>query len=252
LEINWNNTMGTLAGKVAIVTGASRGIGQAIAERLAQDGASVVVNYVNSSAKAKEVIAGIEARGGQALALQADMSKVNDIRHLFQATVDHFGQLDILVNNAGLAIYKPVVDISEEDFDATFALNARGTFFALQEAARRMADNGRIVSISTGSTVSPSPTASIYAGSKAAVEQFTKALAKEIGGRGITVNAVSPGFTDTEMLANNPLLKEKGLKMSPLGRLGQPADVADVVAFLVSEEARWLTGQNIQAGGGAV
>jgi 3-oxoacyl-[acyl-carrier protein] reductase len=244
--------MGKLTGKVAIVTGASRGIGQAIAERLAQDGASVVVNYVNSSAKAKEVIAGIEARGGQALALQADMSKVNDIRHLFQATVDHFGQLNILVNNAGLAIYKPVVDVSEEDFDATFTLNARGTFFALQEAARRMADNGRIVSISTGSTVSPSPTASIYAGSKAAVEQFTKALAKEIGGRGITVNAVSPGFTDTEMLANNPLLKEKGLKMSPLGRLGQPADVADVVAFLVSEEARWLTGQNIQAGGGAV
>ncbi|MBC1222990.1 SDR family oxidoreductase [Nostoc sp. UCD121] len=244
--------MGTLAGKVAIVTGASRGIGQAIAERLAQDGASVVVNYVHSSGKAKEVITGIEARGGQALALQADMSQVNDIRHLFQATVDHFGHLDILVNNAGLAIYKPVVELTEEEFDTTFTLNARGTFFALQEAARRMADNGRIVSISTGGTVSASPTASIYAGSKAAVEQFTKALAKEIGGRGITVNAVSPGFTDTEMLANNPQMKEKGVKMSPLGRLGQPADIADVVAFLVSEEARWLTGQNIQAGGGAI
>ncbi|MFS0518375.1 SDR family oxidoreductase [Nostoc sp. UIC 10607] len=244
--------MGTLVGKVAIVTGASRGIGRAIAERLAEDGASVVVNYANNSAKAKEVIAGIEARGGQALALQADISKVNDIRHLFQATIDHFGRLDILVNNAGLAIYKPFVQLTEEEFDTVFTVNARGTFFALQEAARWMADNGRIVSISTGGTVSPSPTASIYAGSKAAVEQFTKVLAKEIGERGITVNAVSPGFTDTEMLASNPQLKEKGLKMSPLGRLGQPADVADVVAFLVSEEARWLTGQNIQAGGGAV
>lgn len=244
--------MGTLVGKVAIVTGASRGIGRAIAERLAEDGASVVVNYANNSAKAKEVIAGIEARGGQALALQADISKVNDIRHLFQATVDHFGHLDILVNNAGIAIYKPFVQLTEEEFDTVFTVNARGTFFALQEAARWMADNGRIVSISTGGTVSPSPTASIYAGSKAAVEQFTKVLAKEIGERGITVNAVSPGFTDTEMLASNPQLKEKGLKMSPLGRLGQPADVADIVAFLVSEEARWLTGQNIQAGGGAV
>ncbi|BAZ48585.1 short-chain dehydrogenase/reductase SDR [Nostoc sp. NIES-4103] len=244
--------MASLAGKVAIVTGASRGIGRAIAERLARDGASVVVNYANSSAKAKEVIAGIEAQGGQALAIQADISKVDDIRHLFKATVDHFGHLDILVNNAGIALYKPLVQLTEEEFDTTFTINARGTFFALQEAARWMADNGRIVSISTGGTVSPSPTASIYTGSKAAVEQFTKVLAKEIGERGITVNAVSPGFTDTEMLANNPQLKEKGEKMSPLGRLGRPADVADVVAFLVSEEARWLTGQNIQAGGGAV
>jgi 3-oxoacyl-[acyl-carrier protein] reductase len=157
-----------------------------------------------------------------------------------------------VINNAGLALYKPLTDVLEEEFDATFTLNARGTFFALQEAARRMTDGGRIVSISTGGTVSASPTASIYAGSKAAVEQFTKALAKEIGGRGITVNVVSPGFTDTEMLANNPQLKEKGAKMSPLGRLGQPADVADVVAFLVSKQARWITGQNIQAGGGAV
>lgn len=244
--------MATLSGKVAIVTGSSRGIGRAIAERLAQDGASVVINYARSADKAKEAIAGIEARGGQALALQADMSQVKDIRHLFQATVDHFGHLDILVNNAGLAVYKPLAEVTEEEFDATFTLNARGTFFALQEAARRMADGGRIVSISTGGTVSASPTASFYAGSKAAVEQFTKALAKEIGGRGITVNVVSPGFTDTEMLANNPQFKEKGAKMSPLGRLGQPADVADVVAFLVSEQARWLTGQNIQAGGGVV
>jgi 3-oxoacyl-[acyl-carrier protein] reductase len=244
--------MATLAGKVAIVTGASRGIGRAIAERLAQDGANVVINYAHSADKAKEVLTSIEAKGGQALALQADISQVKDIRHLFQATVDHFGHLDIVINNAGLALYKPLTDVLEEEFDATFTLNARGTFFALQEAARRMTDGGRIVSISTGGTVSASPTASIYAGSKAAVEQFTKALAKEIGGRGITVNVVSPGFTDTEMLANNPQLKEKGAKMSPLGRLGQPADVADVVAFLVSKQARWITGQNIQAGGGAV
>lgn len=244
--------MASLTGKVAIVTGGSRGIGRAIAERLGQDGASVVVNYKAEADKAKEVVSAVEARGGQALAVQADMSQVADIRRLFQETVDHFGQLDILVANAGVAVYKPLADVTEEEFDATFALNTRGTFFTLQEAARRMADGGRIVSISTGATVSGVANASFYAGSKAAVELFTKALAKEIGGRGITVNVVSPGFTDTDMLASNPQFKEKGIEMSPLGRLGQPADVADVVAFLVSEEARWLTGQNIQAGGGVV
>jgi 3-oxoacyl-[acyl-carrier protein] reductase len=244
--------MASLTAKVAIVTGASRGIGRAIAERLAQDGASVVINYSQSANKAKEVVSAIEAGGGKALAVQADMSQLADIRRLFQETIDHFGHLDILVNNASIAIYKPLAEATESDFDATFALNAKGTFCALQEAARRLSDGGRIVSISTAATIMGSPTASFYAGSKAAVEQFSKALAKEIGERGITVNVVSPGFTDTEMLAHNPQFKEMGAKMSPLGRLGQPADIADVIAFLVSEQARWITGQNIEAGGGVV
>ena len=244
--------MTSLTGKVAIVTGASRGIGRAIAQRLAQDGASLVINYGRSADEAKELVSTIEADGGQALAVQADISQVADIRRLFQETLARFGKLDILINNAGVAIYKPLAEATEEDFDSTFALNAKGTFFALQEAVRHIADNGRIVSISTGGTVLGSAGGSFYSGSKAAVEQFTKALAKEIGDRGITVNVVSPGFTDTEMLAKNPQFKEMGAKMSPLGRLGQPEDIADVVAFLVSEKGRWITGQNIEAGGGVV
>jgi 3-oxoacyl-[acyl-carrier protein] reductase len=244
--------MASLDGKVALVTGASRGIGRAIAERLAQDGATVVVNYARNADAAKEVISAIEATGGKATAVQADVSRVEDIRRLFRETVDRFGRLDILVNNAGTAIYKPLAEATEEEFDKTFALNARGTFFAMQEAARRMAEGGRIVSLSTGGTAAGAPSASFYAGSKAAVEQFTKALAKEVGGRGITVNAVSPGFTDTDMLGANPRFKEMGAQLSPLGRLGRPEDVADVVAFLASERARWITGQNVQAGGGVV
>jgi 3-oxoacyl-[acyl-carrier protein] reductase len=242
--------MASLDGKVALVTGSSRGIGRAIAERLARDGAMVVVNYARSADAAREVVSAIEATGGRAAAVQADVSRVEDVRRLVRETVERFGRLDILVNNAGTAVYKPLVEAMEEDFDKTFALNARGTFFAMQEAARRMADGGRIVSLSTGGTVSGAPGASFYAGSKAAVEQFTKALAKEIGGRGITVNAVSPGFTDTDMLGDNPQFKEMGAQLSPLGRLGKPEDVADVVGFLASEEARWITGQNVQAGGG--
>src|SRR5918997_318177 len=244
--------MASLDGKVTLVTGASRGIGRAIAERLARDGANVVVNYARSADAAREVVSAIEVTGGRAAAVQADVSRVEDVRRLVRETVERFGRLDILVNNAGTAVYKPLMEAMEEDFDKTFALNARGTFFAMQEAARRMADGGRIVSLSTGGTVSGAPGASFYAGSKAAVEQFTKALAKEIGGRGITVNAVSPGFTDTDMLGDNPRFKEIGAQMSPLGRLGKPEDVADVVGFLASEEARWITGQNVQAGGGVV
>lgn len=244
--------MASLSGKVAIVTGASRGIGRAIAERLAQEGASVVINYAHSADEAQKVVQAIASTGGRALAVQANVSQLEDIRRLFQVTVAQFGKLDIVVNNAGVAIYKPLAEATEQDFDTTFALNARGTFFSLQEAARQIGDGGRIVSISTAATAMGSPGGSFYAGSKAAVEQFSKSLAREIGDRGITVNVVSPGFTDTEMLASNPQYKEIGAKMSPLGRLGQPQDIADVVAFLVSDQGRWITGQNIEAGGGVV
>src|SRR3712207_3128740 len=171
--------MTDLKEKIAIVTGASRGIGRAIAERLGREGATVVVNYARSSEAAREAVSVIEAGGGKAVAILADVSDVAEVRNLFRETLESFGKLDILVNNAGRTVYKPLADASEEDYDTTFALNARGTFFAMQEAARRMNDGGRIVSISTGGTVGGAPSGSIYAGSKAAVEQFTKALAKE-------------------------------------------------------------------------
>ncbi len=242
--------MTELRGKKAIVTGSSSGIGRAIAEGLARRGATVAIHYANGADKARAVVAGIEKDGGKAFALQADIGKVAEVRRLFEGACERLGGLDILVNSAGVAAYKPVIAVTEEDFAATFDVNARGTFFALQEAARRIRNGGRIVSISTGGTVSGAASAAIYCGSKAAVEQFTKALAKELGAKNVTVNTVSPGFTDTEMLAQHPEFKTMGAQLSPFGRLGTTHDVADVVIFLAGEGGRWVTGQNIQAGGG--
>ncbi len=243
--------MASLKGKVAVVTGASRGIGRGIAERLAQDGARVVVNYTQSAEEAKKVVAGIEGRGGTALAVQADVSNVADIRRLFQETLNAFGRLDILVNNAGIFWAKPILDTTEEEYDRMFAVNAKGQFFALQEAAKHMAEGGRIVNISTGGTHLAFPGIGVYGGSKAALEFFTKVAAKELGARKITVNTVSPGYTETDML-NDSQFRTVGAQASPLGRLGTPTDIANVVAFVVSEEAGWVTGDTIQAGGGVV
>lgn len=242
--------MASLTGKVAIVTGASSGIGRGIAERLAQDGATVVVNYAKSADKAKQVVAGIEAKGGKAVAMQADMSKTVEARRLVKDTVRQFGRLDILVNNAGEFLAKPLADTTEEDFERIFALNARGPYFAMQEAARAIAEGGRIVNISTDGTHLGFSGATTYLGSKGALEQFTKGLAHELAPRGVTVNTVSPGFTETEMMTDP--FRAVGIQMSPLKRIGLPRDIADVVAFVVSEDARWLTGQNLHAGGGVV
>ena len=242
--------MASLSGKVAIVTGSSRGIGQAIAERLAQDGAIVVVNYRTSAEKASQVVKGIQARGGKAVAVQSDLSQVTEARRLVVETVKQFGRLDILVNNAGRFMPKPVMETTEDDFDQLIALNAKGPYFAMQEAARVLKEGGRIVNISTDGTHLSFPGATAYLGSKGALEQYTKGLAQELASRDITVNTVSPGFTDTGMMTNQ--FRQIGIQMSPLKRLGAPQDIADVVAFVVSEEARWLTGQNIHAGGGIV
>jgi 3-oxoacyl-[acyl-carrier protein] reductase len=244
--------MKTLTDKVAIVTGASNGIGRGIAERLAQNGAMVVVNYAKSADKAKAVVAGIEVKGGIAVAIQADMSTVSDARRLVRETVQRFGRLDILVNNAGMFMYKPLVETTEEEFDRMFGLNAKGPYFALQEAAKVIEEGGRIVNISTDGTHIGFAGATVYLGSKGALEQFTKGLAHELAPKGITVNTVSPGYTVTDMLPADPTFRQIGEQASPLKRLGTPKDIADVVAFVVSEEARWLTGQNIHAGGGVV
>lgn len=242
--------MATLSGKVAIVTGSSSGIGRAIAERFAGDGAIVVVNYTTSGGKAEQVVAGIQAKGGKAVAVQADMSQVPDARRLVMGTAKQFGRLDILVNNAGKFLSKPFLETTEEEFDRVMALHAKGPYFAMQEAAKVLKDGGRIVNISTEGTQMRLFGATAHLGSKAALEQFTKGLALELAPRGITVNTVSPGITDTGVLTEE--YRQMGIRLSPLKRLGLPKDIADVVAFVVSEDARWLTGQNIHAGGGIV
>jgi 3-oxoacyl-[acyl-carrier protein] reductase len=242
----------SLKGKVALVTGSSRGIGRAIAERLSRDGASVVVNYAGRAEQARDVVAGIEQAGGKAVAVQADVSRVAEVVRLFDTTLEHFGRLDILVNNAGVIIYKRLIDITEEEYDRLMGINVKGTFFACQQAAKRLADAGRIINLSTSITALMLPVYSVYAASKGAVEQITRVLAKELGSRQITVNAVSPGPTDTELFSEGKTEEEKNrmAQMAALGRLGEPADIADVVAFLASDDARWITGQNIRVNGG--
>ena len=246
----------TLDGKVALVTGASRGIGRAIAECFAQGGAAVVINCSSSLAEAEEVANGIKAQGGLAITLQADIGDVAQVRKLIKDTVSQLGQLDILVNNASVIDpIKPAVDVNEEEYDLAFGINTRGTFFAMQEAAKVFPEGGRIINISTMATTLGMANHAVYVASKSAVDQLTMVMATELCHRGITVNSVSPGPTDTSML--NYLFEENPdgmeamfLQRSPMGRIAKPEDIADVVAFLASEDARWVTGQNLRADGG--
>lgn len=248
--------MADLHGKVAVVTGASRGIGRAIALRLAADGARVVVNYAQQHDAAHATVQDISDAGGQAVAVQADIVSRIAIRQLFDSTLHHYGRLDILVANAGFAVFKPLADITEEDFDETYAVNARGTFFCIQEALRHLADGGRIVCISTIGTLLNMPGGACYFGAKAAVEQFCRVAAREVAARGITINVVSPGFTDTDMLraslAGAPEAGAELIAMTPLARLGESRDIAAVVAFLVGPDAAWMTRQNLAVDGGIV
>ncbi|BCL33940.1 SDR family oxidoreductase [Nostoc sp. MS1] len=239
-------------GKVAIVTGASRGIGRAIALTLAAKGLSIVVNYAGNVDKAKEVVAEIEKLGVEAIAIQADVSKVPDIQQLFEKTISHFGRVDILVNNAGTAMYKPIGQVTEEEFDKIYAINVKGTYFACQQAAIHMNEGGRIINISSSTTAMMLPTYSAYVATKGAVEQISRVLAKELGAKGIAVNVISPGPTDTELFREGKTQEQidRLSQMAAFGRLGDVQEIADVVAFLASNEARWITGQNIRVNGG--
>ncbi len=242
--------MGQLKGKTALITGASRGIGRAIALRLAKDGANVVVNYASNQEKAEEVVRTLATLDRRAIAVRGDMAKVADIRALFDEAERTFGHLDIVVVNAAIGLFKPTLEVTEEDFDRVFALNTRGAFFVLQEAARRVRDGGRIILVSTGGTARAVPGAGLYSGSKSATELFALALAKELGARQVTVNIVSPGAVETDALSMSKEVLARTIAMTPLGRLGQPEDIADVVGFLASNDARWLSAQNVRPTGG--
>lgn len=243
-----------LKGKIALITGASRGIGRAIAARLSHDGAAIVLNYIHNKDKALELAATIEHNGGRAHVVQADVSKAKDVDRLFGEAVNHFGRLDIVINNAGIRISKKIAEISEDEFDLLFDINLKGTFLVCRQAARRLSSGGRIVNISTTITKMMVPDFGIYAASKAAVDQITRALARELGEHGITVNAVAPGSTDTELFREGKTRAqiEQLAQAASLGRIAEVDDIADVVAFVVSDDARWISGQVIHANGGLI
>jgi 3-oxoacyl-[acyl-carrier protein] reductase len=245
-------TSRSLSGKVAIVTGGSRGIGRAIALRLARDGAAIALSYRINKMASDQTLRDIGSLGVEAIAIPADMAHLDDIATLFQEAQTQLGDVDILVNNAGTGRVAPIADVTEEDYDSIFAVNTRGVFFAMQQAARSLNDGGRIVNISSGITILGGPGVSVYAASKASVEQFTMAAARELGHRGITVNTVSAGLTDTDLLHEMVPkdVQERMAASSPFGRLGTADDIAAVVAYLVSQDAAWITGQNIRATGG--
>ncbi|MBD2088882.1 glucose 1-dehydrogenase [Microcoleus sp. FACHB-1515] len=244
--------MASLTGKVAIVTGASRGIGRAIATRLAQDGAKVIVHYGGSEAEAKEVVEEIRSQGGDAVVQHADIMLVEDIRDFFAEVQQRFGQIDIVVCNAGIAKSDAIAEVSEADYEEVFAINVRGVLFTLQEAALRVSENGRIIVVSSTVTLYPRPGMAVYAASKAAVKMFTTVLAQEVGDRHITVNSILPGATSPGMFDNvSDQMQAAYAASSPFGRIGEAKDIADVAAFLASEESRWITGQHIVVNGGA-
>lgn len=246
--------MNSLHHKVAIVTGSSKGIGAEIAKALAKRGAKVVVNYANNKKEAHNVVSEISKIGSKAISVRADVSKIEDVKHLFNTTIKEFGKINILVNNAGVMLNSLLENANDELFEKQVNINFKGVFYTLREASKKLSDNGSIINISSSVTRTLFPSYGIYSASKAAVEQLSRVFAKEIGHRGINVNCVLPGPTATDLflkdkpeelitqLANNNAYK----------RLGTPQDIAKIVAFLASDEAKWISGQNIGANGAMV
>ena len=246
--------MSRLKGKVALVTGASRGIGAAIARRLAADGAKVAVNYSKSREAADAVVRDIRSAGGEAIWVQADLADPNQIAAMIDKTVQTFGgRLDILVNNAAISERRMLEESDEAHYARHFDLNVRGVLLATKEAAKHLtAPGGRIINISSGIVRARVGGSAVYAATKAAIEAMTRCHSAELGPRGITVNCVAPGVTDTDMLASamTPQMREALIRQTAFGRLGTPQDIADVVAFVASDDARWITGEVIPANGG--
>jgi 3-oxoacyl-[acyl-carrier protein] reductase len=238
-----------LRGKTALITGGSRGIGRAIALGLASEGAAIVVGYLKNEVPARDVVRNITDMGGKAVAVQADLSHPNEVSRMFDISEQSMGSLNIVVASAGEIIVKTLTECTEEDYHRIFDTNTKGVFFTLKEAARRLKDGGRIIVLSTGGTKMFFPEQSLYLGSKGAIEQFVRAVSWELAGRGITVNAISPGPTETDMMQDR--YRDKAAAMSPFNRIADPRDVADIAVFLATDAARWVTGQNIAAGGGA-
>ncbi|KAB1076866.1 glucose 1-dehydrogenase [Methylobacterium soli] len=246
--------MSKLEGKVAVVTGASKGIGAAIAKTLAKEGAAIVVNYASSKAGAEAVVAAITSAGGRAVAVQGDVSQAAEAQALIEAAVQQFGRLDVLVNNSGVYEFAPIEDVTEAHYRRLFDVNVLGVLLATQAASKHLGDGGSIINISSAITHVHTPSAAVYAGTKGALNAISGVLANELAPRRIRVNVVSPGFVVTEGTHTAGVVgsdMEAGfVAQTPLGRAGQPDDIAGVVAFLASDDARWLTGEDITASGG--
>jgi 3-oxoacyl-[acyl-carrier protein] reductase len=247
--------MARLAGKVAIVTGASKGIGAGIAKSLAAEGASVVVNYSSSKEGAEKVVKEITGKGGKAVAVQGDMSKATDVERLFSETKKTFGALDVLVNNAGVYQFNPIEEIKEEEFHRQFNTNVLGPILATQQAVKHFGPNGgSVINISSVASYNPVPTASVYSGTKSALDQITRVLSAELGPKKIRVNAINPGYTKTEGVATAGIagseFEKQMIGRTALGRAGEPEDIANVAVFLASPDSQWVTGEIISASGG--
>ncbi|HEY0660076.1 MAG TPA: glucose 1-dehydrogenase [Lysobacter sp.] len=246
--------MSKLAGKVAIVTGASKGIGAAIATALAAEGASVVVNYASSQAGADAVVARINAAGGQAVAVRGDVSKQADAQAIVDAAIKQFGRLDILVNNSGVYGFAPIEEVTEEDFHRHFNVNVLGLLLTTQAAVKHLGEGASIINISSVVTRITPPHSAVYTGTKGAVDAITGVLSRELGARKIRVNALNPGMIETEGTHTAGFIGsefETGVvAQTPLGRIGQPNDIASIAVFLASDDSYWLTGEHLLAGGG--
>jgi 3-oxoacyl-[acyl-carrier protein] reductase len=247
--------MTSLKGKVAVVTGASKGIGAGIAKKFAEAGASVVVNYASSKEGADKVVAEITGKGGKAIAVKGDVAKGDDVKHIFAETKKAFGALDILVNNAGIFDFQPLEEVTESEFHRQFNINVLGTILSTQEALKHFGPNGgSVINVSSVVSLAAMPNSVIYSSTKGAVDAITRVLASELGARKIRVNTIAPGGVETEGVHRVGIigsdLEKQMVASTPLGRIGQPDDIAKVALFLASDEAAWVTGERLAASGG--